>query len=272
MDKTSRLTWSAALHRWSVMLGLLLVTTLIVSKGNAEPRQNGSATIPYEVVEVYPHDSKAFCQGLVYDGETLFESTGLYGQSTLRQVDLETGRVTKRRSLHRKLFGEGLTLVDDKLYQLTWKSGIGIVYDAKTLDFVERLRYDGEGWGLAYDGEHLILSDGTYRLRFLDPKTFKLIKTIEVRDGRRPIVRLNELEYIDGKLYANILFSDKIAVIEPSTGEVTGWLDLSDLNDKPLGPDDVLNGIAYDPKSKRFFITGKNWPNLFVIKLEDAGE
>lgn len=263
MVKTSRLIWSAA-------FGLLLVTTLFVSQGNSEPRKSSSVTIPYKVVKVYPHDAKAFCQGLVYDGETLYESTGIYGQSTLRQVDLETGRVEKKRSLNRRLFGEGLALVDDKLYQLTWKSGVGIVYDAKTLSFIEQFSYRGEGWGLAYDGKHLILSDGSYRLRFLDPKTFEVVKTVAVKDGRRPIIRLNELEYIDGKLYANILFSDKIVVINPSTGKVTGWLDLAGINNKPLGPDDVLNGIAYDKKSKRLLVTGKNWPNLFAITLEDV--
>ena len=165
-----------------------------------------------------------------------------------------------------------MALVDDKLYQLTWKSGVGIVYDAKTLSFIEQFSYRGEGWGLAYDGKHLILSDGSYRLRFLDPKTFEVVRTVAVKDGRRPIMRLNEMEYIDGKLYANILFSDKIVVINPSTGKVTGWLDLTGINPKPLGPDDVLNGIAYDEKSKRIFVTGKNWPNLFAIKLEDTGE
>ncbi len=272
MDKTSRLTWLAALRLWSAALSLLLAATLFVSIGNSEPLQNGSATIPYKVVEVYPHDANAFCQGLVYDGKTLYESTGLNGQSSVRHVDLETGKVQKKRSLNRRLFGEGLALVDDKLYQLTWKSGVGIVYDAKTLSFIEQFRYRGEGWGLAYDGKHLILSDGSYRLRFLDPKTFEVVRTVAVKDGRRPIMRLNEMEYIGGKLYANILFSDKIVVINPSTGKVTGWLDLTGINPKPLGPDDVLNGIAYDEKSKRIFVTGKNWPNLFAIKLEDTGE
>ncbi|MEO1528392.1 MAG: glutaminyl-peptide cyclotransferase [Planctomycetota bacterium] len=219
-----------------------------------------------EVVNTFPHDSDAYSQGLDFDGETLFESTGQYGKSSVRRVNLKTGRVEKLLRLDDRLFGEGLTLFDDKLVQITWKRGVGYIYDAETLKFERQFRYSGEGWGLTYDGDHLILSDGSDRLKFLDTNSFKVVRTIRVKDGTRPIRQLNELEYVNGQVLANVWHKDQIAIIAPATGKVTGWLDLTGLLGETLGPESVLNGIAYE--DGRLFVTGKNWPKLFEIKLK----
>lgn len=221
-----------------------------------------------KIVNVYPHDADSFTQGLVYDGEVLFEGTGHYGKSSLRKVELKTGRVLENEALSRRLFGEGITLMGDKLYQLTWKSGVCLVYHKETFRRIDTLRYRGEGWGLTHDGTHLIMSDGTDTLRFVDPQTFRVVRTLRVATRAGPVDKLNELEYIDGVIYANVWYSDYIACISPKTGLVTAWIDcrhLWPMSERPR--EHVLNGIAYDASTGHLLVTGKNWPKLFEIKV-----
>lgn len=245
----------------------LVIAITVGHAGCTKAYQPEATRYTYEVVENYPHDENAFCQGLVFDGKKLYESTGQYGQSSVRQVDLATGNVERQLKLNRQIFTEGLTLVDGKLYQLTWKQQVGFIYDAKTMQPVGRFRYNGEGWGLTHDGKDFIMSDGSDKLRFLNAKSFRAFKTLRVKEGRNKISKLNELEYVNGKIYANIWYSNRIAIIEPTTGEVSGWIDLKGLCKEPLGNESVLNGIAYDQASDRLFVTGKNWPKLYEIKI-----
>jgi glutamine cyclotransferase len=212
----------------------------------------------------------AFTQGLVWLDGALLESTGLYGQSSLRRVELPTGRVLQQVTVPLDYFAEGLAVLQGKLYQLTWQNQKAFVYDLATFQLEKEFAYDGEGWGLATDGQALILSDGTDRIRFLDPATFAVKRVINVSDHGRPVVRLNELEYVKGEIFANVWQTDFIARIDPATGAVLGWIDLGGL----LPPEDrdattdVLNGIAYDAAADRLFVTGKLWPKLFEVKLE----
>jgi glutaminyl-peptide cyclotransferase len=227
-------------------------------------------TDSYQIVHVYPHDPNAFTQGLVYVDGKLYESTGLNGRSSLRMVDLSSGRVLQRYDLPVEYFGEGLTNWGSDLVQVTWKTGTGFVYDQFSFALRRTFHYEGEGWGLTHDEKTLILSDGTSIIRFLEPKSFREIKRISVNDGSgHPVVNLNELEYIHGEIYANIWQTDKIARISPHTGRILGWIDLSGLMDKRelAASDAVLNGIAYDSKGDRLFVTGKLWPKLFEIKV-----
>ena len=223
----------------------------------------------YEVVNTYPHDQNAFTQGLVFENGILYEGTGLRKRSTLRRVDLETGDILQILRIPDQYFGEGVTIYENKVIQLTWKSHIGFVYDKSSLELLQEFNYSTEGWGITYDEKHLIMSDGTSTLYFLHPETFEQIGQIEVLDGDEPVTRINELEYVQGEIYANIWLTDRIARISPQTGQVVGWIELEgllyveDYNE----PIDVLNGIAYDPKNDRLFVTGKLWPRLFEIKL-----
>lgn len=223
----------------------------------------------YEIVAEFPHDPDAFTQGLVYADGVLYEGTGLYGRSSLRRVDLETGDILQFYALPDEYFGEGIALLDDKIYQLTWRSHVGFIYDQDTFDLLDEFHYPTEGWGLTHDGERLIMSDGTATLHFLDPQTLEETGSIQVYDDQGPVVHLNELEYIGGQVYANIWLTDRIARISPDTGQVTAWIDLSGLlgPDEPVHPDAVLNGIAYDQERDRLFVTGKFWPKLFEIEL-----
>jgi glutamine cyclotransferase len=219
----------------------------------------------YQVVNVYPHDEAAFTEGLVFEDGTLYEGTGLYGQSTLRRVELETGGVAQLYSLPDGFFGEGITIFEDKIVQLTWKSGKGFVYDKNTFELLQTFEYPTEGWGITYNGSALIMSDGTATLYFLDPETFQTIGEVEVHD-EEPVPSLNELEYIHGMVYANIWQEDKIAIINPETGHVTGWIDLAGISiSEKVG--NVLNGIAYDQNGDRLFVTGKLWSKLYEITL-----
>jgi glutamine cyclotransferase len=223
----------------------------------------------YQVVNIYPHDRGAFTQGLVCEGGLLYEGTGLRGQSTLRLVELETGNVLKLRRLPVHLFGEGVAVLGDKIYQLTWQAQVGFVYDKDSFELLQEFSYPTEGWGLTHNGQRLIMSDGTSTLHFLDPETLQETGQVQVYDDSGPVVRLNELEYVQGEIYANIWKTDRIARIDPQTGQVTGWINLAGLlspEDRSL-PVDVLNGIAYDPQHDRLFVTGKLWPKLFEIKL-----
>lgn len=223
----------------------------------------------YQVINRFPHDPQAFTQGLVIAGDTLYESTGLNGSSSLRKVDLATGQVLARVDVPRKYFAEGMTLLNGRIFQLTWRSQVGFMYDLACLCQRGEFAYDGEGWGLTNDGRSLIMSDGTARIRFLDPTSLAVTRTITVQDHDRPLTNLNELEYINGEIYANIWQTDRIARIDPISGALLGWVDLSGLlPQQDRGPSvDVLNGIAYDPETNRLFVTGKNWPALFQIAL-----
>jgi len=227
----------------------------------------------HQVVRVFPHDAGAFTQGLVYVDGHLYESTGRNGRSSLRMDDLQTGQVLQHHELSVEYFGEGLTNWGDTLVQLTWKSGMAFVYDRFSFALRHTLHYHWEGWGLTQDGRNFILSDGSSVLHFLDPHTFREVRRISVVDDHgHPLVNLNELEYVRGQIYANVWQTDWIVRISPRTGKVLGWIDLSGLRDKGqlTDPDAVLNGIAYDPKSDRLFVTGKLWPKLFEIKLNSV--
>jgi len=223
----------------------------------------------YKVVNAYPHDRNAYTQGLVFENGVFYEGTGLYGRSTLRRVDLKTGDILQLYELPAQFFGEGVTIYENKIIQLTWQSNIGFVYDKNSFELLQEFSYSTEGWGITYDGKSLIMSDGTSTLYFLDPETFQVTSRIEVCDNDKPVTGLNELEYVHGEIYANVWQTDGIVKIAPHTGKVTGWIELEGL----LGPEyrsepvDVLNGIAYDAKNDRLFVTGKLWPRLFEIKL-----
>lgn len=222
----------------------------------------------YRVVAAYPHDRGAFTQGLVYADGVLYESTGLRGRSSVRRVDLETGEVLQRREVDPPYFAEGLALVGDRLIQLTWQENTAFTYDKDTFEPTDVFSYPTEGWGLAYDGAQLVMSDGTPVLRFRDPDTFEVTRAVTVTFNGQPVERLNELEVVDGQVWANIWQTDVIARIDPATGEVVGWVDLGGLL-RPEDRDgvDVLNGIAYDPAGRRLFVTGKLWPTLFEIEV-----
>jgi glutaminyl-peptide cyclotransferase len=228
----------------------------------------------YAVAHVYPHDPDAFTQGLLFDDGYLYESTGLEGHSSLRKVELESGRVLQKIDVPSPYFAEGLAEWQDRLVQLTWVSHLAFVYDRSTFRKLSEFHYSGEGWGLTHDGRNLIMSDGSDTLRYLDPRNFKTVRKLQVRDGGEPVTNLNELEYIKGEIYANIWQTDSIARISPETGRVNSSIDLSGL----LAPSDrtpesdVLNGIAYDAKGGRVFVTGKRWPKLFEIKIVEKPE
>ncbi len=230
----------------------------------------------YQVVNVFNHDRDAFTQGLFFHDGHLFESTGQYGESTLRKVELTTGKVLKRHAVPKEFFAEGTTLLNGKIYQLTWQEGTAFVYD---LDFklLKEFRYAGEGWGLTSDGRQLIMSDGTHVIRFIDPETFETMKTVTVKDEKgRVIPKLNELEYINGEIWANIWHSETlgkpnhIARIDPQTGKLNGWVNLQGISPEDVArdPENTLNGIAYDPVGNRIFVTGKQWQRLFEIRLK----
>lgn len=223
----------------------------------------------YEIINAYPHDPEAFTQGLVYHQGVLYESTGLNGSSSLRQVDLTTGQVTKIVNVPSQYFAEGLVLFNNRLYQLTWLSQLAFVYDLSSFGMQKTFNYSGEGWGLTHDGHSLIMSNGSNQISFLDPETFHVQRTISVTDNNVPVRQLNELEYIKGQIFANIWQTDRIARIDPQTGRVTGWVNLAGLlsYEDRNRPVDVLNGIAYDETNDRLFVTGKLWPKLFEIRL-----
>ena len=223
----------------------------------------------FKIVRTLPHDIGAYTQGLVYRDGFLYEGTGLNGRSSLRKVRLETGEIIQQRELPREYFGEGIVLIRNEVVQLTWKSEVGFIYDASDFRLLRQFSYSGEGWGLATDGRVVFMSDGTPEIRVLDLDTLKEKRRFTVRDGSLPVTRLNELEWVEGELFANVWQTDRIARISPATGKVVAWIDLSGI----LSPiyrregDAVLNGIAYDAKQKRLFVTGKLWPSIFEIKL-----
>ncbi len=223
----------------------------------------------YRVVKVYPHDRGAYTQGLVYDEGYIYEGTGLRGSSTLRKWELNTGRVIQSLNLSPDLFGEGICLLDDHIYQLTWTSRVGFVYDKESFSLINKIHYNTQGWGLTTDGKNLIMSDGSNSLYFLDPKYFTILKKVEVYDDRGPVNQLNELEYIDSTVYANVYQTDDIVQIDPSCGKVLARMHLRGILPKKeyRSDTDVLNGIAWDPVGKRIFVTGKKWPELFQVQF-----
>ena len=227
----------------------------------------------YRVINRYPHDPGAFTEGLVFSNGNLYESTGLLGRSSLRRVDLQTGAVLQSLALGPDVFGEGLTVFQNRLIQLTWQSHTGFVYALDSFDLLRQFSYPGEGWGLTQDGQRLIMSDGTSTLRFLDPETLAETGHLDVRANGDSVSLLNELEYVDGEIYANIWKTDRIARIDPQTGQVVAWIDLSGLISPQERPnaEAVLNGIAYDAAGRRLFVTGKLWPRLFEIVLVPPG-
>jgi glutamine cyclotransferase len=248
-----------------------LLVVFVISSCSFQP-QPASQPIPiytYKIVNTYAHDRNAFTEGLAFDNGFLYESTGRYGSSSLRKVALATGDVLQITRLPAEYFGEGIAVYDDTIIQLTWQSQTGFVYNRDSFDLLRRFSYPTEGWGITFDGRRLIMSDGTPTLYFLNPETMKSIGSVEVLDNNKPVSRLNELEYVDGKVYANVWTTDRIAIIEPKDGRVKGWIDLSGLLQRQdyTGHVDVLNGIAYDWQGKRLFVTGKLWPFLFEIKL-----
>lgn len=254
------------------MLPLLLAALAADSCADSQQAKNETRPVPvytYEIVNRYPHDTDAFTQGLVFDNGILYEGTGLYGRSSLREVDLETGNIKQIYELPARYFGEGITVFGDRLIQLTWKSRTGFIYDRDSLEGKGDFTYATEGWGITHDGERLIMSDGTATLYFLDPLTFNTIGHVKVYNNTTPVDRLNELEYINGQVYANVWQTDNIAVIDPDSGQLTAWLDLSGLLPPPdhSTPVDVLNGIAYDAANDRLLVTGKLWPWLFEVRL-----
>jgi len=248
------------------------VVALVVLAGRTASAGRHAEQEPWTVVRELPHDTAAYTQGLVYAAGTFYESDGLYGHSRLRRVDPASGRTLAAVPLTDDYFGEGLALAEGRLYQLTWKEHLAWVYDAATLARVDSFSYDGEGWGLAWDGRQLIMSDGTANLRFLDPLTHRVVLRVAVRDGASPVIRINELEYVRGELFANIYQSDSIVRIDPATGAVLGWLDLTALwpRERRAPGADVLNGIAWDSTTGHLFVTGKRWPFIYELALRPA--
>lgn len=238
--------------------------------GESTPTADDVPVYTYEVLNSWPHDPKAFTQGLVFYDKHLYESTGHLGTSSLRKVELKSGKVKKKFDVPDEYFAEGITIFQNKVFQLTWQSHKCFVYDVKSFRLLNEFHHAGEGWGLTNDDKWLIMSDGTNQLRFLDPQTFLPVRTVSVFDHGQPLLDINELEYINGEIYANIWHSDRIVRIDPTSGRILSWIDLSGLrpSDVEDDPDNVLNGIAYDPHDDRLFVTGKRWTKLFEIRLK----
>ena len=238
----------------------------------------GAPVAPVTVIRKWRHDRAAWTQGLDFEGGRLYEGTGLEGQSSLREISLEDDRVLRRVDLAPTVFGEGITILGDRIYQITWKSRRGFVYDLATFRRVGEFTYEGEGWGLTTDGQSLIMSDGTATLRFLDPRTYAVQRTLTAREDAGDVSKLNELEWVNGQLWANVWETQSIVRIDPASGRVLGWVNLDGLlteSDRrlylpPGATVDVLNGIAFDSATNRLVVTGKNWPLLYEIRVDSA--
>lgn len=245
---------------WICLSAALLVNGCANAPGKLPYRAEGQA------IRSFPHDQDAFTQGLVFDDDALYESTGLHGESSLRHVDLESGKVLQIHRLPSDLFAEGCTVWEDTIVQLTWRAGLGFVYDKESFEPERRFSYDGEGWGLTEDGHRLIMSDGTSYIRFLDPETLQETGRVKVLDRGEPVDRLNELEWVDGEVWANVWQTPSVVRIDPKSGQVLGWIDFSDLTE--LEPRGVLNGIA--KKGERIFVTGKRWTSIYQVEIRPA--
>jgi glutamine cyclotransferase len=246
------------------VLLLAFIAILLAACQKAAPVE-----LRYKVVSTRPHDPDCYTQGLEFSGKRLFESGGNYGKSTVREVDPATGEVLRKRPMAKNVFVEGITILNGELWVLTWKEKTAYVLDPDTFKFIRSHTYQGEGWGLTHDGEHLIMSDGGSTLKFIDPKDFSVKRTLDVKEGARLVDKLNELEFVNGEVFANIYMTGRIARISVADGSVTGWLDLSDLRKQLPAPSnaEVLNGIAYDAAAKRLLVTGKFWPRMFEIEV-----
>ena len=275
-------TSSRLVSRATLLAALLLSTASVQDASSADnfsqaspsPRQQKRTPhYSFKIVHAFPHDREAFTQGLLYHGGFLYEGTGLNGRSSLRKVRLETGEVLQKVDLPSEYFGEGIAIVKDEIFLLTWQSHMGFVFDLNDFHIVRRFSYQGEGWGLAARGNELYMSDGSAQIRVIDPASFSEKRRFTVREGNKPIDQLNELEFVEGELYANIWNSDRIARISPQTGQVLSWIDLSGILSPLYRRQEgaVLNGIAYDSAHKRLFVTGKLWPSLFEIRLVANG-
>lgn len=271
--------------RFAFLFTLLMIMGGCGGNSNGHPpvvNSNSRRVVPvsgYEVVKAYPHDPKAFTQGLVFHNGFLYESTGEEGESTLRKVEIATGKVLQKYDLPDEVFAEGIAIVGDQIFQLSWRNRTAWVYNLSDFKLLRELRYAGEGWGLAYDGTHLVMSDGTHVIRYVNPENFQTVKTIVVKDeSGRPLMKLNELEMVKGEIWANVWHSEQIgkpnhiARIDPATGELKGWIDLAGISPADQEGEDksenTLNGIAYDEAGDRLFVTGKNWKNLYEITLK----
>ncbi len=253
----------AAIFLSAIPAQSLLAQSLLPAHPNRAPEYT------FKIIQTFPHDSSAFTQGLGYRDGFLYEGTGRNGQSSLRKVRLEAGEVLQRVNLAREFFGEGITLLNNKVIQLTWQSHVGFVYNLGDFKLLRRFSYSGEGWGVTTNGQDIFMSDGTSEIRILDGTTFTEKRRLKIRDENTPVTQLNELEFVDGEIFANVWQTDRIARISPQTGKVVGWIDLKGILSPiyRLEADAVLNGIAYDPTGKRLFVTGKLWPSVFEIKL-----
>ncbi len=260
----------------SVVVGLILAAIILITAtaliylNNRKPTENLSIEhFTYIIVNTYPHDSHAFTEGLFYSDGFLFESTGAFDSlSSLRRVNLTSGTVVQEYTLSTQYFGEGIAIVNNTIIQLTYQSHIGFIYDKDSFAILGNFTYSTEGWGLTFDGKKLIMSDGTDQLYFIDPGTFQRTGQIIVHDGNSTVKEINSLDYINGSVYANIWHTNNIAIIDPQSGQVKGWIDLSGLPDENnSNPEAVLNGIAYDQANNRLFVAGKDWPNLYQIQL-----
>jgi glutamine cyclotransferase len=253
-----------------VIINHFLAVLALISCACGPAVPAGIPTYTYQVVHTYPHDPDAFTEGLFFDSGFLYESTGLEGHSAIRKERLETGEVVEKRDLVSTYFGEGIVRWKDRLIQLTYKTEIGFVYNFNTFELEKSFDYKGEGWALTHDGKRLIMSDGSPELRFLDPETLKETGRVTVTSQGQPVKNVNELEWIKGEIFANIWQTETIARIDPKTGAVTGWIDMTGLlspADRAGTQAEVLNGIAYDAKTDRIFVTGKNWPKLYEIRV-----
>lgn len=262
--------------------GTVTVKAIVKYEGGKQGTATGSillkpdkapAQYAWQVVKTFPHDPKAYTQGLVFLDGHIYEGTGQYGESTLRKTDMATGKILSVLSIDPQLFGEGITVYKDKIYQITWRSRKGFIYDLKTFTLESSFTYNSEGWGITTAGDKLIMSDGSNKLYHVSPTTFNIIKEVEVYDNNGKVSQLNELEYVDGMVWANVWMTDRIVAIDPETGAVKGELDMTKL----LSPsekarikdnDDVLNGIAYNPGKGTFYLTGKRWPKLFEVSIK----
>jgi len=257
-------------HLAITLVALIIVVAIpsIYLALNAQPHTTYPALYTYRIVNVFPHNTSSFTQGLAFENGCLFEGTGLYGSSTLRKVELKTGQTLQLYALPEEYFGEGITIFGDTIVQLTWQSHKGFVYDKQSFDLISEFSYPSEGWGITNDGEKLIMSDGSATLTFLDPVTFETTRQIQVREADVPVGRLNELEFVKGDVYANVWQENRIAIIDIQTGQVKAWINLTGLyNAETYDANDVLNGIAYDANEDRLFLTGKRWSELFEIEI-----
>lgn len=265
---------SGSRHLW-IAIAVLIAGLTAVSGAMMWPApvQPKTPVTPLVVKRTLPHDRSSFCQGLVIEGGVLFEGTGHYGESRLRRLDIDSGVASIDVAMPDSVFGEGITIFNGVLYQLTWKENVMLAYDPATLKRTGGIPYRQidrslkEGWGLTHDGKQLIISDGSSYLRFVDPRTMKMVRRVKVKDGFRSISKLNELEYVNGEILANIWYSNQIARIDPATGRVRGWLDATRLRPAEVARDKeaALNGIAWDAKNKKLYITGKNWPVMYEV-------